>query len=153
MTAFPWYFPQRNRQMIERAPSIVVVGSANVDMIVHSDRLPGPGETVVGGDFLTAGGGKGANQAVMARRLGAKVAVINCLGSDVFGDMTIENFRSEGIDVSHITRTAEVSSGVAPIWVEPNGDKGSAFFFELQTAEAAVLAHGNIEPGRLHFRH
>jgi ribokinase len=92
-----------------------------IDMITYAPRIPSAGQTIVGDAFSLGFGGKGANQAVMARRLGARVSVINCLGSDVFGDMTLENFRSEGIDVSHITRTAEVSSGVAPIWVEPNG--------------------------------
>jgi ribokinase len=114
--------------MKERAPDIEapvhiwVVGSTMIDMITYAPRIPDAGQTIVGDAFSLGFGGKGANQAVMAKRLGARVSVINCLGSDVFGDMTIENFLSEGIDTSHVTRTAEVSSGVAPIWVEPNGE-------------------------------
>jgi ribokinase len=101
--------------------NIWVVGSTMIDMIAYSDRVPGPGETVVGQRFQMGFGGKGANQAVMARRLGAEVGIINCLGTDVFGDQTVENFESLGIDTRFVTRTSDVSSGVAPIWVEPNG--------------------------------
>jgi ribokinase len=92
-----------------------------IDMITYAPRTPAAGETIVGDTFSLGFGGKGANQAVMARRLGVGVSVISCLGTDVFGDMTIENFRAEGIQVSHVARTAGVSSGVAPIWVEPDG--------------------------------
>ena len=92
-----------------------------VDLIAYADRLPTRGETVVGRTFALGFGGKGANQAVMASRLGARVSIVNCLGLDVFGDMTLENFEREGIDVTHVTRTAEAASGVAPIWVEPDG--------------------------------
>jgi ribokinase len=102
-------------------PSIWVVGSTMVDMITYADRLPVRGETLVGRSFSLGFGGKGANQAVMARRLGAEVAMVNCLGADVFGDMTLDNFRREGIDVTHIARTQDAASGVAPIWVEPGG--------------------------------
>jgi len=100
---------------------IWVVGSTMIDMIAYSSRMPGPGETVIGDRFNLGFGGKGANQAVMARRLGSEVGMVNCLGTDVFGDSTVENFERLGIDVRYISRTSEVSSGVAPIWVEPNG--------------------------------
>src|SRR5579884_3461027 len=103
------------------AVNIWVVGSTMIDMITYTKRVPNAGETIIGDTFSLGFGGKGANQSVMARRLGASVAMVNCLGTDVFGDMTIENFQREGIDVSHITRTSDVSSGVAPIWVEPDG--------------------------------
>jgi ribokinase len=92
-----------------------------IDMITYAPRTPSAGETIVGDSFSLGFGGKGANQSVMARRLGATVSVISCLGTDVFGDMTVGNFQAEGIDVSHVTRAAGVSSGVAPIWVEPDG--------------------------------
>jgi ribokinase len=92
-----------------------------VDLVAYADRLPTRGETVVGRTFALGFGGKGANQAVMASRLGARVSIVNCLGLDVFGDMTLENFEREGIDVTHVTRTAAAASGVAPIWVEPDG--------------------------------
>src|SRR5262245_43092628 len=92
-----------------------------IDLVAYADRLPARGETVVGRTFALGFGGKGANQAVMASRLGTRVSIVNCLGEDVFGDMTLENFEREGIDVTHVTRTAAAASGVAPIWVEPDG--------------------------------
>jgi ribokinase len=105
----------------QRQPSIWVVGSTMVDLVSYAHRLPERGETVVGERFALGFGGKGANQAVMASRLGARVSIVNCLGDDVFGEMTLENFRREGIDVTHVTRTPLAASGVAPIWVEPSG--------------------------------
>jgi ribokinase len=92
-----------------------------VDLVSYAARLPERGETVVGERFALGFGGKGANQAVMASRLGARVSIVNCLGDDVFGEMTLENFRREGIDVTHVSRTPLAASGVAPIWVEPSG--------------------------------
>ena len=94
-------------------PNIVVVGSANTDMVVKSPRIPGPGETVIGGEFLMAAGGKGANQAVAAARLGAHVTFVACLGNDVFGDQAIAGYQREGIDTSYIVRDPEAASGVA----------------------------------------
>jgi len=76
---------------------------------------------VVGDRFVQGFGGKGANQAVMASRMGADVRMVNCVGDDVFGDMTIENLKHEAVSVEHITRAVGVSSGVAPIWVEHGG--------------------------------
>lgn len=101
-------------------PNIVVVGSSNIDMITYAQRLPEKGETVYGESFSLGFGGKGANQAVMASRFGANVHMVNTLGEDVFGDTTIANYQKEGIDTSYINRVAG-SSGVAPIWVEPDG--------------------------------
>ena len=101
-------------------PSIAVVGSCNVDLVAYSTRMPGPGETVIGERFELGFGGKGANQAVMARLLGADVAMVNSLGDDVFGDMTMRNFERLGIDTTYLARVPG-SSGVAPIWVEPDG--------------------------------
>ena len=101
--------------------AIVVVGSTMIDMMTYVERVPAAGETVVGDRFTQGFGGKGANQAVMARRLGAEVVMVNSVGDDIYGEMTIENLAREGIDVTSITRTAGVSSGVAPIWVEPDG--------------------------------
>ena len=101
-------------------PRIAVVGSTMIDLIAYTSRVPGAGETIQGDDFQLGFGGKGANQAVMARLLGADVAMINALGDDVFGDMTVRNFESFGIDTSFVARVPG-SSGVAPIWVEPDG--------------------------------
>ena len=102
------------------AVRLIVVGSANIDLVAFTSRVPGPGETLVGDRFQMGFGGKGANQAVMAQLLGADVAMITCLGDDAYGDMTIENFNSYGVDTAHVRRAAE-SSGVAHIWVEPDG--------------------------------
>ncbi len=101
-------------------PRIAVVGSTMIDLIAYTSRVPVSGETIQGDDFQLGFGGKGANQAVMARLLGATVAMVNTLGDDVFGDMTVRNFESLGIDTTFVAR-APGSSGVAPIWVEPDG--------------------------------
>lgn len=99
---------------------IVVVGSTMIDMITYSKKIPSAGETVIGDNFIMGFGGKGANQATMARRLGVKVAMVNTLGDDVFGDTTLKNFETQGINTRYVARVAG-SSGVAPIWVEPDG--------------------------------
>lgn len=104
-----------------RAPSIMVVGSTMMDMVAYVDRMPEDGETLHGTRFSMGFGGKGANQAVMAARLGAEVSMVNCLGTDMFGDMILENFAREGIDTSAVTRVSTDSSGVAPIWVDAAG--------------------------------
>jgi ribokinase len=101
-------------------PRIAVVGSTMIDLVAYTDRVPDAGETLVGNRFQMGFGGKGANQAVMASLLGADVAMINSLGDDAYGDMTLENFAEFGIDTTHVHR-ARGSSGVAPIWVEPDG--------------------------------
>lgn len=100
--------------------SVVVVGSTMIDMMVYAGRLPQAGETVVGDRFAIGFGGKGANQAVMARLLGARVSMVNCVGDDSYGSMTRENFMSAGVDVTHL-HTGQGASGVAQIWVEPGG--------------------------------
>ena len=105
---------------LETQPEIVVVGSTMIDMIAYSKKVPGPGETVIGDSFSLGFGGKGANQAVMASRMGAKVYMVNTLGEDVFGDTTLNNFKEQGIDTTYVARVSG-ASGVAPIWVEPNG--------------------------------
>ena len=101
-------------------PRIAVVGSTMIDLIAYTSRVPEAGETIQGDDFQLGFGGKGANQAVMARLLGADVAMVNSLGDDVFGDMTMRNFERLGIDTTYLARVPG-SSGVAPIWVEPDG--------------------------------
>ncbi len=101
-------------------PTIVVVGSMNVDLIAYTRRVPQAGETVMGERFAMGFGGKGANQAVMARRLGAEVVFVGALGHDVFAEMTVDNMAGHGIDTRFIARVPG-SSGVAPIWVEPDG--------------------------------
>src|ERR1700758_1871475 len=103
------------------APRIAVVGSANTDLITFSDTFPRPGETIFGQNFDLGFGGKGANQAVTARLCGAEVAMIARVGNDLFGPATIENFKKCGIDTTHVSQLAGVSSGVAPIFVDPSG--------------------------------
>jgi len=107
-------------------PKIVVVGSANTDMVVKSPRIPGPGETVIGGEFLLAAGGKGANQAVAAARLGADVTFVACLGNDIFGNQAIVGYQHEGIDTTYIVRDPEAASGVALIIVDAHGENSIA---------------------------
>jgi ribokinase len=107
--------------MTELAPKVLVVGSANVDLIVHSERLPRPGETVVGGEFNTAGGGKGANQAIAAHRLGADVAFVARVGQDGPGRFAIDAFRAEGLDLSWVSVDPDAATGVALILVDRNG--------------------------------
>ncbi|MDO8682820.1 MAG: ribokinase [Armatimonadota bacterium] len=105
-----------------KRPKIVVVGSSNTDMVVKTERIPAPGETVIGGEFVTAAGGKGANQAVAASRLGADVTFVARIGRDVLGDQAVENFKREGIDTSFIVRDDGAPSGVALIFVDKHGE-------------------------------
>jgi len=98
-----------------------VVGSANVDMTTFADRFPKAGETIFGDQFDLGWGGKGANQAVAARLCGAEVSMVARVGDDLFGPATIANFASQGIDTSQVRIIAGASSGVAPIFVESNG--------------------------------
>ena len=103
------------------APRIVVVGSANVDLTTFVDQFPRPGETLFAPRFSMGFGGKGANQAVAARLSGADVAMVARVGDDLFGQATIDNFASYAIDTAHVTLTPGVSSGVAPIFVDRDG--------------------------------
>lgn len=105
---------------------IVVLGSSNTDMVVRLDRLPGPGETVLGGDFSMLAGGKGANQAVAAARAGGKVTFLGRIGDDTFGQQALKTLSAEGIDVSGLTQTPEASSGVALIFVSADGENSIA---------------------------
>ena len=101
-------------------PVVAVVGSLNIDLIAYTQRVPNAGETLIGDDFQMGFGGKGANQAVMAARLGAMVSMVGALGDDVYAGMTFDNLDRQGIDATHVARV-EGSSGVAPIWVEADG--------------------------------
>jgi ribokinase len=103
-------------------PTILVVGSTMTDMIAYADRFPDAGETVIGNAFSLGFGGKGANQAVMCTLLGASVRFVGCLGQDTFGEMTLENLSSFGIDTSAVTFTDDAATGAAPIWVDGTGE-------------------------------
>lgn len=105
-----------------KTPRIVVVGSSNTDMVVKAERIPVPGETVTGGQFVMAAGGKGANQAVAAARLGAEVTFVAKLGQDMFGDQAVENYKREGIVTDLILRDPEHHTGVALIIVDQQGE-------------------------------
>jgi ribokinase len=107
-------------------PHIVVVGSLNMDLVVQVPIIPAPGETVLGDNFATIPGGKGANQAVAAARLGAKVSLIGRVGNDAFGEQLLANAQREGIDVTHVGRDETAASGVAMIAVDANGQNSIA---------------------------
>ena len=125
-SAYPERHPPRPRPTMpgmprgSGQPAIAVVGSLNIDLIAYMPRVPDAGETLIGDEFQMGFGGKGANQAVMAARLGARVSMVGALGDDVYADMTLDNLARQGVDASHVARVAG-SSGVAPIWVEPDG--------------------------------
>lgn len=104
-----------------KRPRIAVVGSANIDLTTFTEHFPKPGETIFGQKFDLGFGGKGANQAVAARLCGADVFMVARVGSDLFGPATIENFKKLGIDATHVKQVAGLSSGVAPIFVDPSG--------------------------------
>ena len=105
---------------------VVVVGGCNMDLIAHTQRLPRPGETVLGDQFLTAPGGKGSNQAVAAARLGAAVSLVARVGADDFGSRLRQMLRDEGVDVRHVLVDAEAPSGVALITVDERGTRAAA---------------------------
>ena len=101
---------------------IVVVGSSNTDMVVKSERIPRAGETVLGGEFVMVPGGKGANQAVCAAKLGADVKLVARVGDDVFGERSLANFRDVGIDTQFVLKDPLSASGVALITVDGKGE-------------------------------
>ncbi|MTB50824.1 ribokinase [Lewinella sp. W8] len=101
---------------------IIVVGSSNTDMVVKTDRFPRPGETIVGGEFFLFAGGKGANQAVAAARLGGRVQFVARVGEDLFGQQAIDGFMEEGIDCTFIERDPDHASGTALITVDGQGE-------------------------------
>ena len=105
---------------------ILVVGSSNTDMIIQLDRIPRPGETLLGGEFVMAAGGKGANQAVGAARAGGAVTFIAKVGRDVFGDQAIAGLVKDGIDVDYVFRDKARASGVALIFVARDGENSIA---------------------------
>ena len=104
-----------------KRPRIAVIGSANIDLTTFTSQFPKPGETLFAEKFDLGFGGKGANQAVAARLCGAEVFMVARVGSDLFGPATIENFRKQGIDTTYVKQVEGLSSGVAPIFVEPSG--------------------------------
>ena len=106
----------------KRKPRIAVIGSNMVDLVTYVDRMPARGETVEAPSFEMGHGGKGANQAIAAAKLGAEVLMVTKVGDDMFADNTIRNLQKFGVDTTHVGRVAGKSSGVAPIMVEPSGE-------------------------------
>lgn len=103
-------------------PGIIVIGSSNTDMVIKTQKLPAPGETILGGTFLMNPGGKGANQAVAAARLGGKVTFITKRGNDLFGNQAVGLLMREGIDTQYIIKDPDLPSGVALITVDSAGE-------------------------------
>jgi len=101
---------------------VCVVGSLNTDLVVKTDQLPAPGQTVLGGDFFMSPGGKGGNQAVAAARLGASVTMVARLGSDIFADAAMASLARDGVDCTHVGRDDARPSGVALISVDASGE-------------------------------
>lgn len=139
------------KNMTVKKPHIVVVGSVNTDMVLKGDKIPRPGETVTGGQFVMAAGGKGANQAVAAARLGANVTLIARVGADMFGDQAIENFQREGIRTDQITRDTENATGTALILVDSKGENsisvasGANFAMTVDEVEKSLAAVGPFD--------
>lgn len=126
-----------------RIPKVVVVGSVNADLVVRVERRPAAGETVLGGDLLVHPGGKGANQAVAAARLGASVAFIGCVGGDGYGEMLVQSLMEAGVDVRAVRRTRG-PSGTAVITVTPDGDNAIV----VSPAANARLDAGRIDEAK-----
>ena len=101
---------------------ILVIGSSNTDMVIKTKKIPAPGETILGGTFLLNPGGKGANQAVAAARLGGKVTFVAKRGNDLFGNQAVGLFMREGIDTQYIVKDPKLPSGVALITVDTKGE-------------------------------
>ncbi|MEO9329751.1 PfkB family carbohydrate kinase [Gordonia aurantiaca] len=131
--------------MTATAPRVLVVGAVNVDLVVAADRLPGPGETVVGPTMTRHGGGKGANAAVAASRAGAEVRFCGAVGADDMGADALAELRSEGVDVTDVTVLDDVVTGTALIMVDPKGENqiavgaGANAAVDPDHARAAVI--------------
>lgn len=116
---------------------VTVVGSINMDLVSQVARFPMPGETILGGDLESIPGGKGANQAVAATRLGAEVSIVGRVGDDAFGSRLVSNLATEGIDIRHLHKSRDTASGVALILVNEGGQN---------TIVVAPGANGQLTP-------
>lgn len=121
---------------MEKGSKILVIGSSNTDMTIKSQTIPHPGETVIGGEFKMGAGGKGANQAVAAKRLGGDVTFMCKVGNDIFGDNAVKSYKREGMDVSHVLRS-DKPSGVALILVDADAEN---------CISVAAGANGDLTP-------
>lgn len=130
---------------------VLVVGSSNTDMIVRVPRIPRPGETLLGGDFAMAAGGKGANQAVAAARAGGRVTFVARIGDDLFGRAAREGFARDGIDARFVLTTPGQPSGIALITVDARGENsisvasGANALLSVEDIEAAAAAFDAAE--------
>lgn len=132
----------------KRRPKITVLGSINMDLMIRTENLPLPGETVIALSKVENPGGKGANQAVAAARMGAEVTMVGCVGDDGFADLLLQNLQDEDVDTSHVVRRRETaSSGVAVVMVEASGENsilvvpganGLVSQTELESAKQAI---------------
>jgi ribokinase len=131
------------------AAKIAVIGNINCDFVFRVPRLPRPGETLAGSGFFTAPGGKGANQAVAAARLGAQVSFVGCVGGDVTGTEMVENLRAEGIDVSRVRTNPGEPTGSALIMVQESGENSIvvAFGANLSITPDDLHAHRDLLQG------
>lgn len=125
-------------------PRIVVIGSSNTDLIVTADRIPSAGETVLGTSLTTAAGGKGANQAVAAARLGADVTLVARIGRDAFGDAALAALAREGVRTDFVVRDDDAPSGVALIVVDGHGENAIA----VAPGANALLSEGDVRRAR-----
>ncbi|MBQ7951865.1 MAG: ribokinase [Alistipes sp.] len=128
---------------------IVVIGSSNTDMVVRSEHLPRPGESVLGGDFMMAGGGKGANQAIAVARMGHNVVFSAAVGRDMFGDAAVAGYQRFGVDTSYIVRK-DTPSGIALIMVDGAGQNSISVALGANnclTAEDVMPALESVSAG------
>ena len=125
-----------------KSKKIIVIGSSNMDMVVKTNHIPVPGETVLSGSFFMNPGGKGANQAVAAARLGGDITFVTKLGNDVFGKQFSQLFNDEGIDTSFILSDDEFPSGVALITVDQSGENSIV----VASGANAYLHSSDVEP-------
>ena len=129
--------------------NITVIGSSNTDMIIKVPRIPKPGETVLGGKFSTAPGGKGANQAVAAARSGGNVTFVARVGDDIFGEQALKGFKDDGINTDFIIKDKDAPSGIAEIFVSEDGENSIAVasganlnlsVYDVITAKEVILS-------------
>jgi ribokinase len=133
---------------VKAAPSVLVIGSSNTDLAIKMDRLPKPGETILGGQFTTAAGGKGANQAVAAARAGGAVTLIARIGCDLFGDQAVAGFVADGINVDYLIRDQTNPSGVALIFIGCAGENSIA----VAPGSNGKLVPADLRKARKKFR-
>ncbi len=115
-------YTDKVRLNLVKMTKITIIGSSNTDMVIKSGHLPAPGETVLGGDFFMNPGGKGANQAVAAARLGGEVHFVCKVGKDVFGETALQQFKQDGIHTRFVTQDPLAPSGIALINVDAKGE-------------------------------